>query len=138
MLLTKVLLIKKACTCRLAFSSLPLWIPGENKVKLKKLFNLNSRLTWGAQYVRYTECNYYFLSAIAVIHVTSWTEDNLCYISDCRNSFNYNLKKVISELKFIFYSLCLSDKSIDIKHFKRHTFIGSLLIPLNLQILSLC
>ena len=28
--------------------SLPLWIPAENKVKLKKLFNLNSKLRWKA------------------------------------------------------------------------------------------
>ena len=29
------------------FFSLPIWILGENKAKLKKPFNLNSRLRWG-------------------------------------------------------------------------------------------
>ena len=29
------------------FFTLPLWIPGENRAKPKKLLNLNSRLRWG-------------------------------------------------------------------------------------------
>ena len=33
----------------------PLWIPGENRARLQKLFKLNSRLTLKAQYPRYTE-----------------------------------------------------------------------------------
>ena len=40
--------------------SLSLWILGENRTKLKKLFNLNSRLIWGAQYPRYAEYIYYY------------------------------------------------------------------------------
>ena len=31
-----------------SFFSLPLWIPKENTAELEKLFNLNSRLRWGA------------------------------------------------------------------------------------------
>ena len=44
-----------------SFFPLPLWIPGENKAKLKELFNLNKRLRWGAQCPRHTEYTYYFL-----------------------------------------------------------------------------
>lgn len=44
-----------------SFFSLPLSISAENSTKLKKLFNLSSRLTRGRQYHRYTEYNYYFL-----------------------------------------------------------------------------
>ena len=40
--------------------ALPLWIPRENRAKLKKLFYLNSRLRWWAQYPRYTEFTSYF------------------------------------------------------------------------------
>ena len=32
------------------------------------------------------------LSAIAVMQVIFWTEDNFCFIFDCRNSFNCKLK----------------------------------------------
>lgn len=44
-----------------SFFSLPLSISAENSTKLKKLFNLSSRLTRGRQYHRYTEYNYHFL-----------------------------------------------------------------------------
>ena len=36
-----------------------------------------------------------FLSEVAVMRVIVWTEDNFCFISDCRNSFNCSLKKLI-------------------------------------------
>ena len=49
-----------------------------------------------------------------------WTEDNFCFVSSCRNSFNYKLKKLINELVIIFYSLsnalCWPDESVQIKH----------------------
>ena len=39
-------------------------IPGENRAKLRKLFNLIRRLRWGAKYPIYTEYSYYFLIKI--------------------------------------------------------------------------
>ena len=55
-----------------------------------------------------------FLSAIAVMQVIFWVEDNFCFISDCRNSFNCKLKKLINEQIIVFYSpsnpLCSSDE----------------------------
>ena len=108
------------------FFSLLMWIPGENRAKLKKLFNSKSRLRWGAQYSRYVEYTIIFLSEIAVMQVTFWTEDNFCLISDCRNSFNCKLKRLINEKIIIFYSLsnalCSSDESIQLKYFNHHPF----------------
>ena len=37
-----------------------------------------------------------FLSEIAVMWVIIWTKDNFYFISDCRNSLNCKLKKLIS------------------------------------------
>ena len=84
-----------------------------------------------------------FLSAVAVIQVIFWTEDNFCVISDCRNSFNCKLKKLINEQK-IFYSpsngLCSSDEIVKINYFKYYTFIGtcSLVTWFNLQKMNFC
>ena len=41
---------------------------------------------WGGEHntPRRTEC-FIFLSAIAVMQVIFWTEDNFCFISDCGN-----------------------------------------------------
>ena len=51
-----------------------------------------------------------------------------CFISDCGNSFNCKLKKLINEQIVRFYSpsnaICWSDESVQIKHFKHHAFIG--------------
>ena len=58
-----------------------------------------------------------------------------CFISDCRNSCNCKLKKLINKQIIIFYSpsnaLCSSDESVQIKQHtdkhhtdKQHTFIG--------------
>ena len=44
----------------LLFFSLSLWISEKNRATLKKLFNLNSRLSWGVQYPRYTEYSFYY------------------------------------------------------------------------------
>ena len=121
-----------------------LWIPGKKRAKLKKLFNLNSILTWEAQYSNTQNKLIIFLSAIAVMYVISWIEDISCFTSDCRNSFNCQLKKFINGQVNIYYSpanvLSLSDESIQIKHFKDHTVIGmySLFIWFNLQILNFC
>ena len=38
-----------------------------------------------------------FLSAIVVTRVIVWTEDNFCFTSDYRNSFNCKLKNFINE-----------------------------------------
>ena len=91
----------------------------------RKLFNLNCRLRWRVQYPRYKK--YTFLSAAAVMQV-------IFFISDCRNSFNCKLKKVIHEQIIIFHSpsnaLCSSDEFVQIRNFKHHTFIG--MFPLHL------
>ena len=68
------------------------------------------------------------------------SEDKFCFTSDCRNSFNCKLKKLINARIIIFYSLsdalCSHEKSAEIKHFQYHTFIDmcSILIWLNLQV----
>ena len=82
-----------------------------------------------------------FLSAIALMQVISWTEDDFYFISDCRNSFNNKLKKLIKEQIIIFYSpsnALSSDEFVQIKHFRYHTLIGvcSLSTWLNLKILN--
>ena len=59
------------------------------------------------------------------MQVIFWTKDNFCFNSDCRKSFNCKLKKLINEQIIIFYSpsntLCSSEESVQIKHFKHHT-----------------
>ena len=131
------------CWLLVSFFSFPLSIVGENRPKLKKLFNLNSRRRWRAQYLRYTEYTYYFLIGNCSNTSDFWTKDNLCFISDCRNSFDCKLKS-LSEQLIIFYNpsntLSSSDESVQIKHFKHHTFIGmcSLFAWLNLRILNFC
>ena len=56
-----------------------------------------------------------FLSAVALMKVNFWTEDNLRFISDWRNSFNCKLKNLINKQIIIFYStsnaLCSSGDS---------------------------
>ena len=83
--------------------------------QLEKLFDFNSRMSWGVQYHRYTESLVIFLSAVALIKVNFWTENNFRFISDWRNSFNCKFKDVINEQIIIFYStsnaLCSSDDS---------------------------
>ena len=69
-----------------------------------------------------------FLLAIAVIQETFSTEYNCSFISDCmKNHSTTNKKNLISEQIVIFYSpsnaLCSSNESVQIKHFKHHTFI---------------
>ena len=98
---------------------LVLWIPGANREKLKKLFDLNSRpqipeihrIHLLNSYQQFHRWNWFFL-----------TEDNICFISDCKNSFICNLKKLINEQIIMFYStsntLCSSEESVHIKHFK--------------------
>ena len=100
-----------------SFFSLSLWILGEYRAKLKKLFHLNNRLRWGAQYPRHTEHTHYFLfSNCSNVSVTFWTEDSFCFISDCSNSFNCKPKKLRNEQIIVFYSpsnaLTSSDESV--------------------------
>ena len=126
------------------FFSLSLWLPRENRAKLKKLVNLKSRLEWEAQYPRYSKCTDYFLISKCSDTSYFWSEDNFCFISDCRNSMNCKLEKAHDEQIIIFYSpsnaFCSSGESAWIKHFKRHTFIGicSLFNWFNPQILIFC
>ena len=42
---------------------------------------------WGGEHnsPRHTEYTLFFLSAIAVMQIIFWTEDNFCFISDCGN-----------------------------------------------------
>ena len=74
------------------------------------------------------------------MQVIFWTEDNFCFTSDCKNSFNCKLKKLINEKIIIFYgpwnALCSAGKSRQIKQFKHHTFSGlcSLFPRFSLQI----
>ena len=83
-----------------------------------------------------------FLSVISKMQVIFWSEDNFCFISDCRNAFYCKLKKLINEQIIIFYSpsnaLCSSDESVQIKHFKHHTFIAMFSPWFNLQIMNFC
>ena len=106
------------------FFSLPLWIPGENRAKLKKLLNLKSRLSWVAQDLSHADYTYYFLISTCRVQVIFWTENNFCFISDCRNPFSCKLKKLINEQIIIFYNpsnaLCSSDKFVPMKNFKYH------------------
>ena len=84
-----------------SFFSLPFWILGEIRAKLKELFNLNCRRL-RTQYPDTRNTLIVFLSAAGVMQVIFWTKDNFCFISDCRNSFNCKLKKFISE-QIIFF-----------------------------------
>ena len=52
-----------------SFFSFPLWIPVENRAKLKKLFNLNSRLTWEHNTSDTQNTSIVFLSPISVMQV---------------------------------------------------------------------
>ena len=130
----------------MAFS---VWIPAENRAKLKKLFNVNSWLSWGVHYPRYTEYTYYFLisnchSFLTIIQVILWTEDNFYFIFDWKNLFNCKLKKLIHRQIIIFYSpsnaLYLSEEFVQVKHFKPPTFIAmcSLFTWFDLPILNFC
>ena len=107
----------------LAIFFLPLSILGENRAKLKKLFNLNSRQR--SQNTQYPLI--IFLSTSAVMQGIFWTEDNFHFISNCRNSFNCKLKKLINEQIIIFYSpsnvLCSSNESVQMSDFTHLTFL---------------
>ena len=71
---------------------------------------------------------YYFLisNCSNESYFLNWKQ--FCFISDSGYSFNCKLKKQINEQIVRFYSpsnaLCSSDESVEIKHFKHHTFIG--------------
>ena len=106
--------------CWLAVFSLPLSIPGENRIKLKKIFNLNSRLIHGEHNTADTQnATNISLSATAAIQLNFWIENNLCFVSDCKNSFICKLKKLLNDKIIIFYSpsntLCSSDESVQKK-----------------------
>ena len=109
----------------ISFFSLPLWIPGENSAKLKNLYNLNIRLRWVAQYPKYTEYTYYFLISNCCMQVIFEPKivSALFLIAGIHSTANSNNEQMI-----IFYSppnaFCSSDESVQIKHFKNHTFIS--------------
>ena len=85
-----------------------------------------------------------FLSAITVMQVIFWIEGSFCFTSDCRYFFNCKLKKFINEQITNFYNpsntFCSSDESVQMKHFKHHTFIGIcfLFTWFSMQTLNLC
>ena len=113
----------------------------ENWAMLKNYFIWTA--VWGGKHNTLDTQNtlIIFLSAFALMQVIFWTEDNFCFISDCKNLFKCKLQKFINEQVIVFYSpsnaLCSSDKSVQVKHFK-HTFIGMCLLStwFNLQILN--
>ena len=88
-------------TLLVSFVFLPLWILAENGAKLKKLFDSNSRLSWGAQYSRYTEYIYFFqrlkgcfctflsaiaLRAIAPREIPGWDHQSFGFCPFCNIS----------------------------------------------------
>ena len=110
----------------------------QKKIELRKLFNLNSRLRWGAKYPRCTEHAHYFLISNCVIQVIFWTEDNLCFISGFRNSFNCKLKKLINEQIIIFYSSSNAPGSSDESVQKNHLCIIHSLVCVPFPLGSIC
>ena len=121
---------------------LPLWIPGEHGAEVKKLLNLNSWMRWVEKYPRYIEYTYYFLISNCSNASEFLTEVNFCFISNFRNLHWTGNSK--NEQIIIFYRslsvLCSSDESVEMKHLKHHTFIGtySLFTWFNLQIPNFC
>ena len=70
------------------------------------------------------EYTYYFLisNCIDTADILNWIERNVCFISDCRYSFNYKLnKKLINEEIIILYitsnALCSFEESVQVKCF---------------------
>ena len=120
--------------------------PRRKQNQAEELFNLNSRLIHGEHNTADTQnTTNIFLSATAAIQLNFWTENNFCFISDCKNSFICKLKKLLNEKIIIFYSpsniLCSSDESVQKKkHSKHHNFFGmcSFSTWINLQILNGC
>ena len=100
------------------FFVLPLWIPGENRAKLKKLFKwqklFEQQKEVGSTIPQIYRIHFVIvLSPIALMQAIFWTE-YFCFISGCGNSFNCKLKKLINEQIVIFYSsshaLCSCDE----------------------------
>ena len=62
-----------------------------------------------------------FSSTFAVMQMIFWNEDNFCFTSDSRNSFNCKFKKLINEQITIFYNpsnaLISSHQSVQIIFF---------------------
>lgn len=75
--------------------SLLLWIPVGNRTKLKKLCKLKHRQRWRIRILLFALT--VFLSAIAVMKVIFWIEDNFCFISDCKNWFKGKVQKLINK-----------------------------------------
>ena len=66
--------------------SFVLWIPGEKRAKLKKIsISFEQKTEVGSTIPLDTQDTLHFLSAIAVMQVIFWTEDNFCFIPDCKN-----------------------------------------------------
>ena len=97
--------------------SLLLWIPTESRTKLKKLFNLNHRWTWGTTpHIYGLHTSYFFIKNYNNVG-SFWVENNFRFISDCRNSFNGKLKKLINKQKNLYIPtniLCLLVESLQI------------------------
>ena len=128
-----------------SFFSLPLWIQEKIEARWRNYLILTADVGEECNITDTQNALIIFLSAIAVMQEIFWTflfEDNFCFISDRRNSFNRKLKKLINEQIIIFcspsHALCSYDKPVRIKHyFKDNIFIGmcSPFTCFNLQIL---
>ena len=100
------------------FFALPLWIPREDRAKLKKLFKwqklFEQQTEVGSTILHIHRIHFVIvLSPIALMQAIFWTE-YFCFVSGCGNSFNCKLKKLLNEQIVIFYSwsnaLCSCDE----------------------------
>ena len=65
----------------------------ENKIKLKRLFHLNHRLRGNTTKNTHSAFDSHFSSFSNASEFLNW--NNICFISECSDSFNYNPKKLI-------------------------------------------
>ena len=112
------------------FLSFLLWIPGK--------IDLIWTADWDWEHNSLDSQNILIilLSAIAVMQVIFWTEENIYVISDCRDSFNCKLKKLINEQIIIFYSpskaLYSSEESVQLNILRIIISLFSAPFPLGL------
>lgn len=130
-------------SCWLAFFFFHCWFQEKIEISWRN-FDLNNRLEIGSKITQMHRIPLLFLVSYCSSASDFLTEDNFFFISNCRNSFNCELKKFIKEQIIFFYSLshvfCSSGKSVQIDHFKHHTSIVlcSLFTWFYLLILNFC
>ena len=108
----------------------------------KQVFNLNSRLRWGAQYLQTHRIHLLF--SYKPLQLCKWFFELKIILFNfwLREFIKKQTQKVYTLANIYFCSLsnalCSSDKSVQIKNFKHHTFIGmcSLFTWSNLQIMN--